>query len=92
MTPKNDDAKNIHIDPRQLWLPIGAVATVVIALLSGTWAVASGKGALDRNTAAVEKLESKVTELLGNHVAIRLWIAAFAAKNPTLVVPDLNDK
>ncbi len=87
--PASDKALTMHLDPRQMWLPMTAVVVVIGATLTGVWAAAGWKGSLDKNTAAVEKLEKKMDAVLEQSTGFRLWIAALAANNPAIKVPEI---
>jgi hypothetical protein len=87
--PAPDKPVLMHLDPRQFWLPVTAVIVIVGTVITAVWSVAGWKRSLDDNTVAVNKLEQKMDALLEHSIGMRLWVAALAAKNPSLVVPDL---
>ncbi len=87
--PANEKIPTMHLDPKQMWLPLTAVFTLVAAVLAAGWAASQWKGSIDRNTVAVEKLEQKLDFMAQQALGFKLWIASLAAKNPGINVPEI---
>lgn len=86
---KLTDHNTVHLDPKQTWIPVTLTGAVLVACAGAAWSLAGWKISLDKNTIAIEKLELKMDSVLALNTGVRLWIAALAAKNPTLIVPEL---